>query len=379
LRIGINALYLLPGKVGGTEIYLRSLVDGLSRLDKRNKYFIFVNNESSGIFDHLRPEAEIVSCPIRASNRAVRVLWEQLILPFQVRMRKVDVLLSAGMTAPFFCSATSVLVIHDLQHINQPWNFSIFYLPFLKVIIYLSARSSDAIIAISKKVKSDVEKHYNIASERVSVVYNGIDRDRFFPRNRDEVRAFKKKYGLPERFILYPAASLPHKNHIRLLESFRTVKEEQGGLKLLLIGARDYGNREIEEKIKELGLSDDVIFRGWLSYEDIPAIYCASLALVFPSLHEGFGLPVIEAMASGVPVVCSRIEPLTEVADRAAFFVDPLSPVDIAQGILSVVKDDRLRERLIKQGLERSREFSWETTASKTLRVLQLLEQSKKV
>ncbi len=371
MKIGINALYLLPGKVGGSEVYLRNLVTWLSKIDNQNEYFIYINKESEGIFEELVQDMKIVQCPIKASSRLVRILWEQLILPFQVKLHNIDILLSAGMTSPFICPATSALVIYDLQHVNQPWNFSKFYLLFLKSIIYLSTKSSDTIITISNKVKEDIIKHYKIPQDKVSVIYLGTDKEIFFVRDADEVRSLREKYHLPDRFILFIASSLPHKNYVMLLKAFKIVQKEMDGIKLVLMGARDYGYQEILEKIKELKLQDDVIFMGWIPYEDVPLVYCASLVFVFPSLHEGFGIPIVEAMACGIPVVCSKIEPLIEVAGDAAFFVDPYSPVDIAKGVLSVLTDNQLRERHIKKGFKRARRFTWKDTALGTLSTLE--------
>ena len=370
MRIGINALYLLPGRVGGTEVYIRNLVRWLLKIDGENEYFMFINRESEGVFEELPGRLNVIPCPIKAKSRPLRVLWEQIVLPFQIRKRNIDVLLSAAMTSPFLCPARSVLVLHDLQHVNQPWNFPKVFLFFLKALIYLSAKTSDSIITISEKVKGDIVKHYGIPPERVHAIHIGIDTGSFFIRKPAELKPVVDKYRLPSRFILYPAASLPHKNHERLLEAFKTVKKEEKTLKLLLTGARDYGHENIERKIKELDLKDDVIFLGWLPHEDMPAIYCASTLLIFPSLHEGFGMPVIEAFASGVPVVCSDIEPLKEIAEGAALFIDPYNPESIAEGILKVLNDGKLRQELIKNGLERAKNFRWEVLAEKTLSVL---------
>ena len=370
MRIGINTLYLLPGKVGGTEVYIRNLVKWLTRVDRKNEYIIFINKESIGVFDELIHRVRIVLCPVKATSRPLRILWEQFILPAQMRRLKIDLLLSAGMTSPFFSSAASVLVIHDLQHINQPQNFAWYYLPFLKAIIYLSAKTSDALIAISECVREDVVRHYNIPPEMVFVSYMAVDGDKFFRRGKEDVEVVRRRYNLPESFIFYPASSLPHKNHKRLLEAFKKVKEEVQDIKLVLTGTRDYGYEVIEKSIKEFGLDDDVLFLGWLSHDDVPLIYNAANVLVFPSLHEGFGMPVIEAMASGVPVICSGIPPLKEITDSAAIFVDPFDPRDIARGILSVLTDNKLRERLIEDGLERAGMFTWEKTALSTLSVI---------
>lgn len=370
MRIGINALYLLPGKVGGSETYVRNLVKWLPRAAPSNEYVVFINRESAGVFESLAPGAKIVECPVNATNRAFRILWEQIALPFQAAKHRIDILLSAGMTAPFFSPVPSVVVIYDLQHINQPENFNRWYLLFLKSIIYLSAKRSAGVITLSRKSKEDIERYYNIRPGNIGVTYMASDSEAFYKRGAAEVASVRKKYGLPESFILYIASSLPHKNYIRLLAAFKSVRGTLRGTKLVLIGARDYGHDAIAAKISELGLTDDVIFLGWLPFEDIPLIYSASELFVFPSLHEGFGIPVVEAFACGVPVVCSKIEPLAEVAGGAAYLVDPLSPDDMAGGMLKVIMDGPLRERLIRDGLKRAAHFSWEKTASATLSIM---------
>ena len=370
MRIGINALYLLPGKVGGSEIYIRNLVQSLLVIDRDNTYCIFINRESKGIFPGSEPRLKIIHCPIEATNRPLRILWEQFVLPFQIRRHTIDVLLSAGMTTPFFCPVPSVLVIYDLQHVNQPQNFSRPYLFFLKTIIYLSAKTSDGIITISEKVKKEIIKYYAIGAQQIAVTHLAVNHELFRPASNADLASIRTKYNLPERYILYAAALLQHKNHERLLKAFSEIKEEMPGRKLAFTGAWDTGHFELARIISALGLDKDVIMLGWLPFEDIPAVYRGAELFVYPTLHEGFGLPILEAMASGVPVVCSRIEPLIEIAGNAALLVDPYDPSDIARGISSVLRDRLLRRKLIEAGIERAKIFSWERTASMTLAFL---------
>ncbi|MFZ2197030.1 MAG: glycosyltransferase family 1 protein [Thermodesulfovibrionales bacterium] len=367
MKIGINALYLLPGKVGGSETYIRNLVKCFAKSRDDNVFVVFINKESVGIFEELSPHIEVVLCPFSASHRAVRILWEQFLLPFQVWQHKIEILFSAGMTSPFLCSVTTVLVIHDLQHVNQPENYSSVYLCFLRMIVYLSAKTADKVVTISEKVKADIIKFYKIAAENIYITYNAVDHNAFSPRDSNEVETIRKKYRLPEKFVLYAASSLPHKNHIRLFEAMKIIRQEGRGMKLVLVGARFKWSDVIVAKIEEMGIKDDVIFIGWVPFEDLPLIYCASEIFVFPSLHEGFGIPVLEAMACGVPVVCSNIEPITEVAAGAAFLVDPLDPRAIARALCTVAQDRVIRENLITLGFCRAAEFSWEATARKTI------------
>jgi glycosyltransferase involved in cell wall biosynthesis len=377
VRIGINALYLLPGKVGGSETYIRSLVRSLLEIDRDNTYVIFINKESKGIFLQTDPRVKIILCPIEATNRPIRILWEQFILPFQVRRHKVDVLLSAGMTSPFFCPVTSILVIYDLQHINQPRNFPRLYLFFLKTIIYLSAITSDGIITISAHVKRDTIKHYAIQPEKIMVGYLAVDQDLFFPIGSEDIGSLRTRYELPEHYILYAAALLPHKNHERLLHAFKAIHDNMPGVSLVLTGAWETGYDKIMRMISELGLQNSVIMLGWLPFDDIPAVYRGAQLFIYPTLHEGFGLPILEAMASGVPVVCSKIEPLIEVAGDAALFVDPYDHRDIAKGLSLALHDGEIRTKLIQKGLHRARNFTWEATAQSTLLFLKSIYSKK--
>ena len=367
MHIGINALYLLPGKVGGAETYTRNLVKWLVAVEPHNQYSIFINEESAGIFESLAPGINVVQCPIKATRRPVRILWEQCVLPFQVRSRKIDVLLSTGLTAPFFCPAKSILVLYDLQHVNQPQNFPKAYLLFLKSIIYTSAKSADAILTISNHVKNDVVNFYHVRPERIEVTHLGVDRELFDVHRRPLTPALRQKYGLPDRYLLYAAASLPHKNHPRLFAALQHAKQHIPELKLVLIGARDKGEDVLAREIRRMGLQEDVVLLGWVPFEDVPAIYEGCEAFVFPTLHEGFGLPIIEAMACGVPVLCSRIEPLLEVAGNAALFFDPLDPEGMGKAIVSLLNDPTARGELVQKGHARVNAFTWEATARKTL------------
>jgi glycosyltransferase involved in cell wall biosynthesis len=365
--IGINALYLLPGKVGGSETYLRNLIKSLAVLDRENIYVVFINRESEGAIEAPAPNFRVIVCPFHAANRPLRILWEQGVLPWQVKRHKIDVLLSAGMTAPVLCPAMSALMLFDLQHINQPGNFAWYHLLFLRSIIYASARSADGVLTISHQVRNDIIRFYHLPPGRIEVTHLAVDHDAFSPNGFPDTATVKARYGLPDRFILYAASSLPHKNHERLFQALCRIREQVPEMKLVLIGARDKGVDELMRIIDVLGLEQAVLLLGWLPFEDVPSIYRASEAFVFPTLHEGFGLPVIEAMACGVPVVCSRIEPLLEVAGDAALFVDTLSSGEIAAAVIKVVTDRPSRLRLVNAGLARSRAFTWEATARKTL------------
>ncbi|NTW59802.1 MAG: glycosyltransferase family 4 protein [Nitrospirae bacterium] len=233
-------------------------------------------------------------------------------------------------------------------------------------------------LTISHQVKSDIVRSYHISPENVQVTHLAVDHALYTTIGPSDSEEIKARYGLPDRFILYAASSLPHKNHGRLLQAFELVRRRIPDLGLVLIGARDKGYEALAQQIAASGLTQEVLLLAWLPFEEVPSIFRACEAFVFPTLHEGFGLPVIEAMACGVPVVCSKIEPLMEIAGDAAFFVDPYSQDKISEGISSVLLDLPLRQSLIEKGKSRCREFTWEATARKTLHFLQSVHMARR-
>lgn len=369
MRIGVNTLYLLPGKIGGSETYIANMIEWLTKLDKNNEYIIFVNNECREYFKDIAPNLKIVHCKVDGTSRPLRMLWEQFVLPFQIKKHNIDLLYSTGHTKPFYCPAKSVLVIFDMQHINQPEFFSSLFIFVVRLIIYISAKTADHIITISDNSKSDILNHYNIPSKSVTVTYLSANKDIFKKGNSKEIEKIKDKYSIKGRYLYYGAASLPHKNHKRLLNVFKTVKAEHPDLQLVLTGARDYGEGSIFEHIKTLGLEEDVVLLGWLPFEDVALIYSGAELFVFPSLHEGFGMPVLEAMYTETPVTCSDIEPLKEIVADGALLFDPLDEDSMKQSIVSILEDSELQESLIKKGIKRADFFSWEKTAKSTIEI----------
>lgn len=369
MRIGVNTLYLLPGRVGGSETYIANIIKWLVSLDKDNEYIVFINNECKGYFENISPNIKTVQCNVNASSRVKRVIWEQILLPFQIKKQKIDLLFSGGFTAPFLSPVKSVLMIFDMQHINQPENFSPVFLFFLKTIIFVSVKSSDHILTLSNNSKEDIVKHYELLPDCVTPTYLASDRDVFYKRGDDEVVMVLKKYGIKKPYIHYAAAILPHKNHISLLNAFKNIKEKFPDLKLVLTGARDYSDNNITKHIASLGLDSDVVLLGWLSFDEVASIYSGAELFVFPSTHEGFGMPVLEAMCTDTPVISSNIEPLKEIVGDGALLFDPHNEDSIKEAMLSVLENNELRKTLVTKGALRAKHFTWEHAAEKTIEI----------
>jgi glycosyltransferase involved in cell wall biosynthesis len=358
LRIGINALYLIPGGVGGTEIYLRNLLQALAEIDTCNQYILFTNRETAPDLAPPAPNFQWSSQPIRASFRPARILWEQLALPLAVAGHRIDVLLNPGFTAPVFCGCPMVTVFHDLQHKRHPEYFRWFDLPFWRVLLYASAHVSQIVLAISEPTAADLFRYYRLPAAKVRLERPGVD-----PCLFGMARA-------PEPFLLCVSTLHPHKNLDRLIEAFARFRLVRPEFRLILAGLRGFSTASLESLRASLHLEDAVEFTGWVPRQQLRDLYRRAYGVVFPTLFEGFGLPILEALAAGVPAACSRIEPVLSLAGGAALDFDPHDLDSIAAAMLRLVSDQDLRNRLAAEGPLQAAKFSWNTTARGTLQIL---------
>ena len=358
LRIGVNALYLIPGGVGGTEIYLRNLVGALAEIDGANEYFLFTNLETGDSLAPGKPNFHIVQQAVRAAFRPARIVWEQLALPVAVAARRIDVLLNPGFTAPILCGCPQVTVFHDLQHKRHPEHFRWFDLPFWRWLLFWSAHVSRTLIADSVATRDDVERFYRLPQDQIRVVPLGVDTN------------FFKTVRRPEPFLLSVSTLHPHKNLDRLLRVFAEFRRGRPEFRLVIAGLRGFNSARLDALRQALGLAGSVEFTGWIPREELYDLYARAFAFVYPSTFEGFGLPVLEALAAGVPTACSRIEPLASTAADAALQFDPADEADMAAAIERIVGDEPLRERLAAAGPRRAALFSWAMTARATLETL---------
>ncbi len=356
IRIGVNALYLIPGGVGGTEIYLRELLAALSRIDSVNEYFIFTNAETGR--DLVPNQANFHHEPqsLNAAFRPARLLWEQTVLPVRVKRRGVRVLLNPGFTSPVFCSCPTVTVFHDLQHIRHPEFFRRFDLPFWRLMLWLSARRSQHLIAVSESTSTDLRLAYGSDADRVAVIPHGVDR-RFYELDRTFV----------EPYLLCVSTLHPHKNIDRLLRAYARANLTK---RLVCAGMRGFDAERLYTLRANLGLERSVDFTGWISRDDLLRTYERAHAFVYPSTFEGFGMPVLESMAAGIPTACSSIPVLRETGGDAVLYFDPHDEDAMVDALCRLSDDEELRGRLAIAGPVRARQYTWERTAQLTLELL---------
>ena len=361
LRLGVNALYLIPGGVGGTEIYLRGLLAALAEIDPVNHYHVFTNRETGPDLVPKRPNFRLAPQPVRAASRPSRILWEQTGLPLAVARLGLDALFNPGFTAPLFCAAPQVTVFHDLQHKRLPGNFRWFDLPFWRFLLFWSAHVSRAVIAVSDATAEDLRREYRLPDARIRVVPEGVDPEMFSVRGRRE----------PERFLLCVSTLHPHKNLDRLLEAFAAFRRTRPEFRLVICGLHGFFTASLVQLRDSLGLRDSVDFPGWIPREELYELYARAWAFVYPSRFEGFGLPVLEGLAAGVPTACSDIEPLAGIAGEAALKFDPEDTRALTEALVRISEDEPLRRRLEQAGPRRAAEFSWREAAQGTLAALQ--------
>jgi glycosyltransferase involved in cell wall biosynthesis len=350
VRIGINALYLLPGQVGGTEIYLRHLIAALDSLTTPHEIVVFTNRETGRLGRHC------VELPIHATSRPRRILYEQFALPGILRRERIDVVLNPGFTAPLFLGIPQVTVFHDLQHKRHPEYFRWFDLPFWRFFLWAAAHRSDCVIAVSEAARADMLTFYHLDPAKVSVVPHGVEPEFFQLASRREDGGY----------LLWPSTTHPHKNHVRFLHVFARFCVKNERFRLVLTGVRGHSAASVEALVRQLHLENRVELKGWIDRQDLYELFRRATGLVYPTLFEGFGMPVLEAMAAGLPVACSDIEPLKSMTAGAAILFNPNDDNDIERALEALTEG-----RAPAGGPARAAQFTWQTAANKTLKVIE--------
>ncbi len=368
MKIGINALYSMSGGYGGMQVYLENLLEELLRIDNENEYFIFCNKENFEIFLSKNWKAEKIQCPVSSGLSISKTLWEQFILPLQAKKRAVDLLFSPAYITPLNIKCKTVTTIHCIKYIHHPRDFDNLTLKTLDFFIPRSSRKSDRIITVSQYTRKELIDYFKADSSLIDVIpYSVGENFNISTPHKEDIR---KKYGIRGKFVLSVASTKSHKNVKGLVEAFAVLKEnEKIEHQLVLVGDKrpllknDWFGTQFSRWEK------DIIFTGFIPNNELPPLYRNADLFVFASKYESFGIPVIEAMSCGAPVVTSTVSALPEVAGGCALLADPYNVSDIAEKMKALMKDKPLREKMISGGLEHVKQFSWRRTAIETLNV----------
>ena len=403
--IGIDASSANRCYKTGTEWYSYYLINGLAEIDKKNTYWLYSNTPLVGGLDDLVKtnknfQAKILHWPFSGFWSLGRLSLEML--KFWARP---DILFVPAHSLPFFCPRKTLNTVHDIAFIkegatyeypkffqknrNVAWAFGL----YLKLHFLLKRRQTKAlstdyidwttefalrrakkIITVSQQTKKEIESVYKTNPNKIEVVYNGYNNHLYRKTTDNEMLSrVLEKYGLNSSYILYVGRLEKKKNIAALVEAYALLRERHPEIKekLVLVGAAGFGYDEIKYTVEEYNLNSEVIALGWVEEGDMPYIYNAASAFVFPTHYEGFGIPVIQAMACGVPSAVSDIPVLHEVTDDCALFFNKDNKNDIAEKLFTILSDDNVKQKLISTGYNRAAMFSWKKCAAETLAVIE--------
>ncbi|HEX4241924.1 MAG TPA: glycosyltransferase family 1 protein [Steroidobacteraceae bacterium] len=357
---------------GGVKVYTKKLLPLLFSLGARHRYvLIYQNPKLIGTYSRFDNVEEV------AATMPGTVPWDQIAVPWIARRKKVDLIFNPKFTVPFLTRAKTMFVLHGSEWFVIPEHFKKHDQMYFNAFVPLYCRSADAFIAVSHAVKADVVEHVGVDPAKVHAVHNGFDPTLFHQvTDQERLETVRQRYQLPERFILWCGQIESRKNVARLLRAFAAIADRVPH-QLVLAGEQRWSTHAELEVIRELGIEPRIQFPGWIEHGDLPAVYSLADLFAFPSLYEGFGIPLIEAMACGCPIVTANTCAPPEVLAGSGRLVDPLSVEDIAAGMLEVLVNRPLRETMIAKGVERARDFGWERCARAVLDVFDSLDGSR--
>ncbi len=366
MRIGLNLLYLLPGIVGGTQTYAVSLIRALAALDTDNEYVLYVNRESENLDITQAANFRRVVCPVSAIRREARYAYEQLVLPAALKRDKIGLLHSMGYVGPLAPPCPQVISIHDLIYRGHQSMMTERKQKALEFFVKQAARRSRCIITISENSKREIAEAIEIDLGKIVVTYLAA-RPAAPPSTPEERLPALLRYGITFPYVLAFSSPNPVKNISRLIEAFAGACADLPH-QLVLIGHPPQGV-SFEAEAERLGIGGRVVAAGYVPGEDIGPLLQGADLFAFPSLYEGFGLPVLDAQQEGIPVICSTAASLPEVAGEGALLFDPLSVEAMRDALRAGLLDRPLRARLKAQGRTNAAKFTWERTARQTLDV----------
>jgi glycosyltransferase involved in cell wall biosynthesis len=362
MRVGLDLLYLVPGETGGRETYARELVPAMLEIAPEHELVAFVNRDAGPqLAAELGDGISAVVVPVSARNRAQWALGELALVSMAARRARVELLHSMANFAPPWGGFRRVVTIHDLQYRAVPELLSWPMRAGTSALVSLAARESDRIITGSAAARDEIVAALRVERERIDIVPHGVRHP-----TRPSTAGLRERFGLGERPVaLTVATNLPHKNLPALIDALALI--DPARRPVLLIAGYNTDDRALWEQAAAAGVADDVRLLGGCATEELDSLYALAGCLVLPTLYEGFGLPVLEAMARSLPVACSDIPTLREVAGPAALYFDPHVPAQIAARIVEMTGDAKLAERMRECGRTRAASFSWSAAAIATL------------
>jgi glycosyltransferase involved in cell wall biosynthesis len=370
MLIGVDASRAVPDRRTGTENYSLYLIRELLSLEGAHRFRLYSNQAPPGNLLPAGADWRVMPFPR---------LWTHLRLSWEMLANPPDLLFVPSHVLPLLHPRRSVVTVHDLGYLYHPEAHTLSQNLYLRWSTRFNARTATHVLADSQATRRDLVRYYHIPEMKIAVVYPGRDEALAPVADPALLSAVRTRYGLSGPYLLNVGTLHPRKNLVRLVHAFGSLLRDStagarssiSGLQLVLAGKKGWLYDEILDQVRQLGLSNRVVLTGYVPDADLPALLSGALAFVFPSLYEGFGLPLLEAMACGTPVICSNAASLPEVAGDAALMVDPTDPEALTGALARLVTDDGLRRELVARGFRQMQQFSWRRCAQETMRVLQ--------
>ncbi|NUM34648.1 MAG: glycosyltransferase family 4 protein [Candidatus Brocadiae bacterium] len=347
MKIGINALSIEEGMTGIGN-YTKDLVNALAEYGEQHSYCILSKKK---IMNRRKENWE--EWIIERMDR----VWEELHIPYELSARGMDMYHTPLFACPIVDEIPCLITIHDVIPEKKPELCGKVFLDFYHARIEASLRAAVKVITVSEFSKKEIMETLGVASEKIEVIYQGIGEE-FCIERAEHDEEIKRRLKLPDKYILYVGMVEERKNIKKLIEAFGKIEKELSGISLVIAGRKDDSLYTLQEEIEKAKLQGKVVETGYVREEDLPGLYRGAEIFAFPSLYEGFGRPILEAMASGVPVVTSNTTSLAEIAEDAAILVNPMQTESIAEGLLLAYKDKEERKKLREKGIKRAKEFT---------------------
>jgi glycosyltransferase involved in cell wall biosynthesis len=362
-HVGLDAL-LLSGaasyRSAGIHGYSAELMRRLPSADAGLRYTAFASQAACAHIDGMHAR----STWLPTEQPWARIVWEQTFQPFVAASERLDLLHGLAFVSPLVGRCPTVVTVHDLSFALFPEFFRGANAAYLRLFTRISCRRAARIIAVSENTRADIVRLYGVPGDQVEAVSHGVDA-RFYPRSPNDIAEFRRAHALPDHFVLFVGTLEPRKNLVKLIEALAHISN----LKLVLVGGKGWYYDQIFAAIERLNLQHRVIWAGYVPSDDLPLWYNSADVFAFPSRYEGFGMPLLEAMACGTPVVTSTASSLPEVAGDAALTVSPDDADALANALHRALTDAALRQELRAKGIARAATFTWEETARRTAAV----------
>jgi len=365
----------IPLEKAGVGVYALNQLNEICRLDGKNFYYVLAQDDEKSLDFTNCDNFKIIKVKSSLFRRFVlRSLLEQIYIPYLALKYKIDIVHSLHYSFPVFLHAKKVVTLPDMTVFKMPKRHLISKVLWFRSFIYMAAFLADKVICISRSTQKDFLEKFNFAEKRTQVIYLGKS-SLFRPDlTAEEMRQVREKYRINSNYLLYLGTIEPRKNIKNIILAFNKFLEEGNDYQLVIAGKKGWGFEEIFSLVEELHLNSKVVFTGFIDEKDKPYLICGAKIFIYPSIYEGFGIPVLEALACGVPTITSNISSLPEVAGDAALFVEPSSVDDIYSKINKLLNDRALYTQLKQRAVEQASKFSWEKTAQDTIRVYNSLQ-----